>query len=93
MILFGGSLYAVQTFLNASAADSRLETQLYQDAQRFGASYKRSILSGQSPAAQHETLSSGEIVLLLRWGIIRVQDDDPVSQRSTFPTFLIASIA
>jgi hypothetical protein len=43
MILFGGSLYAVQMFLNASAADSRLETQLYQDAQRFGASYKQSI--------------------------------------------------
>ncbi len=32
--LFGGSLYATQTFLNAKAAESRLETQLYQDAQR-----------------------------------------------------------
>ena len=66
MCLFGGSLYATQTFLNTRAADSRLETQLYQDAQRLGASYKQALLSGQEPSAQHETLSSGEIVLLLR---------------------------
>ena len=37
MVLFGGGLYATQTFLNADAANSRLETQLYQDAQRLGA--------------------------------------------------------
>ena len=66
MFLFGGSLYATETFLSPGATDSRLETQLYQDAQRLGTSYKQALLSGQSPSAQHETLSSGEIVLLLR---------------------------
>jgi heavy metal sensor kinase len=86
MILFGGSLYAVQTFLNASAADSRLETQLYQDAQRFGASYKQSILSGQSPAAQHETLSSSEIVLLLR------PDRTVLDTRGPLPTSIVQQL-
>src|SRR5436190_5240340 len=65
MFLFGGSLYATQTFFNANAMNSRLETQLYQDAQRLGAGYKQAILDGREPSAQRETLSSDEIVLLL----------------------------
>jgi heavy metal sensor kinase len=66
MIIFGGSLYASQTFFNASAAESRLETQLYQATQHLEDVYKQAMLHGQSPASQRVTLSSDEIVLLLR---------------------------
>ncbi len=86
MCLFGGSLYATQTFLNASAANSRLETQLYQDAQRLGASYKQAILNGWEPSAQHETLSSGEIVLLLR------PDRTVLDTRGPLPTNIIQQL-
>jgi heavy metal sensor kinase len=86
MFLFGGSLYATQTFLNASAADSRLETQLYQDALRLGASYKQSILAGREPSTQHETLSSGEIVLLLR------PDRTVLDIRGPLPTSIIQQL-
>jgi len=65
MFFFGGSLYATQTFLNAPAADSRLETQLYQEAQRFNDGYKKYMVVGQAPSALHEALASSEIVLLL----------------------------
>src|SRR5205085_7643643 len=64
--LFGGSLYATQTFLNADAAESRLETQLYQDSQRFAQTYKRALLDRQVPTALHLNPSSQEMVLLLR---------------------------
>ena len=86
MCLFGGSLYATQTFLNASAADSRLETQLYQDAQHLGASYKQAILNGWEPSAQHETLSSGEIVLLLR------PDRTVLDMRGPLPSSIIQQL-
>ena len=86
MFLFGGSLYATQTFLNASAADSRLETQLYQDAQRLEASYKQSILDGRDPSAQQETLSSSEIVLLLR------PDRTVLDARGPLPTSIIQQL-
>ncbi|HTK07532.1 MAG TPA: ATP-binding protein [Ktedonobacteraceae bacterium] len=66
MFLFGGSLYATQTFLNPSTTNSRLESQLYLDAQQLEANYKQTILQGKSPTTQKETLSSGEFVLLLR---------------------------
>ncbi len=66
MVLFGGSLYASQTFLNADAAESRLETQLYQDSQRFAETYKRALLDRQVPTALHLNPSSQEMVLLLR---------------------------
>src|SRR5690348_14600582 len=66
MFIFGGSLYASQIVFNANTAESRLETQLYQDTQRLENSYKRALLAGQSPAAQKLTLSENEIVLLLR---------------------------
>ncbi len=64
--LFGGSLYATQTFLNADAAESRLETQLYQDSQRFAQTYKQALLDRQVPTALHLNQSSQEMVLLLR---------------------------
>src|SRR5690348_7613408 len=66
MFIFGGSLYASQMVFNANTAESRLETQLYQDTQRLENSYKQTLLVGQSPAAQKLTLSENEIVLLLR---------------------------
>ncbi len=86
MVLFGGGLYATQTFLNADAANSRLETQLYQDAQRLGASYKQSLLSGQSPTAQRETLASGEIVLLLR------PNKSVLDMRGSLPTSIVQQL-
>src|SRR3989440_5640678 len=63
---FGGSLYATQTFLNADAAESRLETQLYQDSQRFAQTYEQALLDRQAPTGLHLTQSSQEMVLLLR---------------------------
>src|SRR5258708_21028031 len=66
IVVFGGSLYATQTFLNTDAAESRLETQLYQDSQRFAKTYKQPILHLQSPTALHLTQSSQTLVVLLR---------------------------
>src|SRR5258707_10830456 len=66
VFVFGGSLYATQTFLNADAAESRLETQLYQDSQRFAQTYKQALLDRQVPTALHLNQSSQEMVLLLR---------------------------
>src|SRR5436190_13672824 len=64
--LFGGSLYATQTFLNADAAESRLETQLYQDSQQFAQTYRQALLDRQAPTALHLNQSAQEMVLLLR---------------------------
>src|SRR6266566_2407337 len=66
MFVFGGSLYATQTFLNVDAAESRLETQLYQDSQRFAQTYKQALLDRQKPTALPLHPSSQEMVLLLR---------------------------
>ena len=66
IVVFGGSLYATQTFLNADAAESRLETQLYQDSQRFAQTYRQALLDRQAPTALHLGQSSQEMVLLLR---------------------------
>src|SRR6266566_885812 len=66
MCLFGGSLYVTQTFLNADAAESRLETQLYQDSQRFADTYRQALLARQATAALRLNQSSQEMVLLLR---------------------------
>ena len=41
IVVFGGSLYATQTFLNADVAESRLESQLYQDSQRFAETHSQ----------------------------------------------------
>src|SRR6185312_11025875 len=63
--LFGGSLYVTQSLLNADAAGSRLETQLYQDSQQFAQTYRQALLAGQAPTSLHLTPSSQEMVLLL----------------------------
>ncbi|TMD64634.1 MAG: HAMP domain-containing histidine kinase [Chloroflexi bacterium] len=64
--LFGGSLYVSQTFLNADAGESRLETQLYQDSQRFAQTYGQALLNRQALTALQLSQSSQEMVLLLR---------------------------
>src|SRR2546421_12734956 len=64
--LFGGSLYVTQTHLNADAAESRLETQLYQDSQRFAQTYRQTQLDRLAPTALRLNLSPQEMVLLLR---------------------------
>src|SRR5436309_4574253 len=64
--LFGGSLYVSQTFLNADVAESRLETQLYQDSQRFAGTYEQALLDRQPPTALQLNQSSQELVVLLR---------------------------
>src|SRR2546427_12349994 len=66
IVVFGGSLYATQTFLNVDAAESMVETQLYQDSQRFVQTYRKALLDSQAPTALHLNQSSQEIVLLLR---------------------------
>ena len=66
VVIFGGSLYVTQTFLNADAAESRLETQLYLDSQRFAQTYEQAQLNRQAPTGLHLTRPSQEMVLLLR---------------------------
>src|SRR5207248_11112837 len=66
IVIFGGSLYATQTFLNADVAESRLETQLYQDSQQFAQTYRQALLDRQALTALHLNQSSQELVLLLR---------------------------
>jgi signal transduction histidine kinase len=66
IILFDGGLYASQAFLNSDAAESRLETQLYQDSEHFEVTYKQALLDSQKPTILHLNLSSQEMVLLLR---------------------------
>lgn len=64
--LYGGSLYVSQALLNADASESKLETQLYQDSQRFVETYNQALLDRQAPTALRFHLSSQEMVLLLR---------------------------
>src|SRR5690242_15994920 len=66
IVLFDGGLYASQTFLNSATSESKLETQLYQDSQRFEGAYNDALETGQQPATLHLNLSSQEMVLLLR---------------------------
>src|SRR6266702_5861222 len=66
IVVFGGSLYATQTFLNTDVAESRLETQLYQDSQRYAETYRQALLDRQAPTSLHLNQSSQELVLLLR---------------------------
>ncbi len=66
IVIFGGSLYATQTFLNVDVAESRLEAQLYQDSQRFVDTYRQALLDQQTPTALHLNQSAQETVLLLR---------------------------
>jgi signal transduction histidine kinase len=66
IVVFGGSLYATQTFLNTDVAESRLQTQLYQDSQRYADTYRQALLDRQAPTSLHLNQSSQEMVLLLR---------------------------
>src|SRR2546421_54326 len=66
MCLFGGSLYVTQTFLNSDAAESRLETQLYQDSQQFAQIYRQALPDRQALTALRLNQTSQEMVLLLR---------------------------
>src|SRR6266704_497430 len=66
IVIFGGSLYATQTFLNVDVAESKLETQLYQDSQRFAVTYRQALLDRQASTALHLNQSAQEMVLLLR---------------------------
>src|SRR5258706_14750119 len=65
MVVFGGSLYATQTFLNTDAAESKLETQLYQDSPQFAETYRQALLNHQALLESSLNLSSQELVLLL----------------------------
>ncbi len=64
--LFGGSLYVSQYFLNADAAESRVETQLYSDSQHFAQTYEQALLNHQVLTGLRLNQSSQEMVLLLR---------------------------
>src|SRR5438552_17978545 len=66
IVVFGGSLYATQTFLNVDVAESRLETQLNQDSQRFVDTYRQALLDHQVLTALHLNQSEQEMVVLLR---------------------------
>src|SRR5437763_14382846 len=66
VVIFGGSLYASQTFLSVDAAEGRLETQLYQDSQHFAKTYRQALLAHQAPTIIRLNQSSQEMVLLLR---------------------------
>lgn len=86
MTIFGGSLYGTETFVNTNAANSRLETQLYQDAQHIGNSYQQAIANGTSPTTQRLTLASGEFVLLLR------PDKAVLDQRGSLPNAIVQQL-
>ncbi|BCL78910.1 two-component sensor histidine kinase [Ktedonobacteria bacterium brp13] len=66
IIIFGGSLHASETFLNTDVANSRIETQLYQDSSQFASAYKQALLDHQAPADLHFNQSAQELLLLLR---------------------------
>src|SRR5881275_2985338 len=65
VFIFGGSLYATQTFLNADVAESTLETHLYQDSQSFADTYRQALLNREALTTLHLNQSSQEMVLLL----------------------------
>jgi signal transduction histidine kinase len=68
VILFflAGSMYSTQVHFNNEALDNLVGTQLYHNAQPVENIYKQALLAGQPLASQHFTLSTNEIVLLLR---------------------------
>src|SRR5487761_1236832 len=65
IVIFGGSLYAAQNFLNYDVAANRLDTQLTQDSQRFAGTYEQALLDHQVLSTLHLNQSSQELVLLL----------------------------
>jgi signal transduction histidine kinase len=65
IVVYGGSLYASETFLNADLAESRVESQLNQDSVQFADAYRQALLKNQNPAVLHLSLSGQEMVLLV----------------------------
>ena len=65
IVLFDGGLYASQALLSPDVAENKLETQLYQDSQRFAETYKQALLDRHTLTALHLNPSSQELVLLL----------------------------
>lgn len=66
LLSIGGSLYGLQARLNADAIDSQVETQLYHDIPPLANTYRQALLNGQIPTSQRITLSTNEVLLLLR---------------------------
>src|SRR5258708_39066801 len=65
MVLFGGSLYATQTFLNVDTANNKLETQLYQDSQHFTPIYRQPHFNHQDLSTLQLNQSAQETPVLL----------------------------
>jgi len=61
IVVYGGSLYASETFLNANLAESRVESQLNQDSVQFAGAYRQALLKNQNPAVLHLSLSGQEM--------------------------------
>jgi signal transduction histidine kinase len=66
LLFLAGSLFSLQWHFYNEALDNQIETQLYQDAQPVMNIYKQALLAEQPLTSQHFTLSTDEIVLLLR---------------------------
>lgn len=86
IVIFGGSLYASETFLNPDTANSKIETQLYQDSPQFAALYKQALLTTQPLADLNLKLSSKELVLLLS------PDGTVLDQRGSFTGSMVQQI-
>jgi signal transduction histidine kinase len=65
VLVFGGSLYATQTFLNADASESRLQARLTSESPHIAQAYQQGLQERQRLAAIPLPLSSQEIALLL----------------------------
>ena len=66
VVCFGISFYVTQTFLTSEVNTSRLDTQLYQDSDRFAEIYRQALLAHQTLSGLHLNQSSSqEMVLLL----------------------------
>ncbi len=65
VIVYGGTLYASETLLNADVAQSRIESELYQASPQFAEIYKQALLDHQKPTDLHLNPSAQEMLLLL----------------------------
>jgi heavy metal sensor kinase len=67
LFAFGWSFHSnAQAQLSTNTINSQVETQLDQDIVHLTTTYEQALLAGQPPASQHISLSTKEIVLLLR---------------------------
>jgi signal transduction histidine kinase len=65
VLVFGGSLYATQTLLNADASKSRLQARLASENPRIALAYQQGLHDHQQLATIRLPLSSQEVALLL----------------------------